>query len=623
MTGTTDRYGFTTDLSGPTAVTHFAVLALAVGYTVTVVVHDPPLASMVGGNLLSSTERVQLLTSVVVWTVIAAVAMVAGFRWLQHRTGWPATIGELIAGLWPLSLLPVAWYVFDTRIWLMAPLLLYVICLATFAYCVLRTEWPGGRESRPLPSTLRKIAAPSILILAITAYVVYVSIHSIANHYSLGTAAYDLGIHENTLWNTVHGDFFYSSIEGGSHLGVHTSFIMLIMVPFYAVAPSTETVLVIQALVLGLAAWPLFLLARKMLDHSGQALAIALIWLAHPAVGGANFYDFHAVAFAPVLLFTAAFFWWDERWLPFWVAVALLLSVKEEMAILVLLLGLATVVGGRRAHGAALIAVGVAAYVVLQHVVIPHFAGDQHSYAWYYTDMIPGGEGPRGLLVTALLNPVFTLGHALTQPKILFVLQLFAPLALLPFASARGALLVSYGLAATILASRPALHQIGFQYALTLLAMGCIAALLALHRRSPRFRNRALAAAVMLAIVTCFHYGMIWPRHNFTGGFNTIDFDYSEADRARHAELQRLIDLIPDEATVLASENLVPHVARRHTVDTERYARHRQSILYDAILVHNNDTPQRLRELPHLGGLRGYELAERTRHFVLFIRRTG
>jgi uncharacterized membrane protein len=217
-----------------------------------------------------------------------------------------------------------------------------------------------------------------------------------------------------------------------------------------------------------------------------------------------------------------------------------------------------------------------------------------------------------------MLNPVFTLKYALTQPKLLYVFQLFAPLAMLPFFTARGVALISYGLAATLLASRAPLHQIGFQYALTLLALGFVGALLALHRFSDNGRRRAITAAVLLAIVTCFHYGMIWPRHHFTGGFTTIDFDYSERDRERYRELKELTALIPQEATVLASENLVPHVSQRRIVETTRHAHDRKFRHYDFILVVNDGDAQRLRRTPGLNGLKDYDIARRSKSFILF-----
>jgi uncharacterized membrane protein len=607
----------TRPLEGTTAFAHAGVLALSLGYSAMVVVHRPPLAAMFGGSLLPTPLRSDLMQSLGLWSVATAVLLAVGLKW-SRRDGRPTTLGELVAGLWPLTLLPLAFYVFTISAWSASPVLLYTITTAACGYCVLRTEFPGRKRSWSIPPTLENAGPWVLLGAAIAAYVVYVSIHTIQHHWSLGTSAFDLGIQENILWNTVHGDILYSSLMGGNYLGIHTSLVLLLVAPIYALAPSTETLLVLQATVLGMAALPLYLVARSVLENNRQGLLVAVLWLTHPAVAGANFFDFHPIVFSPLLLFTAVYFWWLQRWAPFWISIALLLSVKEELSIIVVLLGIVTMIGGNHRQGFQIMAAGAVAYVVLQHLVIPHFAGGAHSYSWYYSDIIPSGEGPRGLVTTLLLNPLFAIKFILTQPKALYVFQLFAPLAFLPFLTARGAILVSYGLAATLLASRPPLHEIGFQYALTLLALGFVGALLALRRFSETGRRRALTAAVLLAVVTCFHYGMIWPRHHFTGGFSTIDFNYSERDRQRFRELSELIDQIPADHAVLASENLVPHVAQRRIVETTRHVHDRKFPHYDSILLVNDGEVQRLRQMPGLNGLRNHEIAARSEGFILF-----
>jgi uncharacterized membrane protein len=605
-------------LSGVAAVGLAAVLCLALGSALMILVHRPPLAAMIGGALLTTAERSELVVTLLLGAAVAAGLIVAAGATARRRGRDDVALGRMVAVLWPLTLAPVALYAFDTAAWSAAPVLLYTVTCAACAACVVVAELPGSDRRRKAEARLHRLGPRLALALAIAGYIVYVSLHTIANHRSLGTAAFDLGIHENLLWNTVHGDPFYSSLMGGHYLGVHTSVIVLLTAPVYALLPATETMLVLQTIALGAAAWPLFLLARRILGSEPQALVVALIWLTHPAVGGANFYDYHPVAFAPVILLTALVFWVDGRWRPCSVAIALLLTVKEEMAVVVALLGLATIAGGRRRAGIVLIAVGAAAYLVLQHLVIPHFAGGAHSYAWYYEEMIPAGEGPRGLLTTVLVNPLHALRLAATPDRLLFVFQMFAPLAFLTFATARGWLLTSYGLAATLLASRPPLHQIGFQYALTLLALGFAGALLALQRLAPGMRRRALTAAVMLAVVTCYHYGMIWPRHHFTGGFHAIDFDYDAAERARYDELRGLVARIPADARVVASEELVPHVARRREVETLRYGAGKRHLSFDAALVFNDGSADRARRLPGLAPPLSLTV-EHTPHFVLIL----
>lgn len=608
--------------TGPSAITKAATIAIAAGYTLMVAIHRPPLAEMAEGLLLPTAQRNQLLLSLVLGAAFVAVLMAATLFWARKAHRWPFSIEELVAALWPLTLLPVAFYAFDPRAWLATPLLLYFVTTAACIICVARTQWPPSPNPTPAESSFLHRHWPTLaLISAIIAYVAYVSTHTILNHRSLGTGAYDLGVQENVLWNTIHGEFLFSSLMDGHYFGVHASLVLLPIAVVYAVFPATETLLVLQTIAIALAAWPLFLLARRILEDAGSALVLALIWLTHPAVAGGNFYDFHSTVFAPVVLFGALYFRQCRRWMAFWIFIVLLLMVKEDQSILVVLLGGLTLIEGDRRRGWTLIITGTAAYAFLQHGVIPHFAGHDHSYTWYYTEMIPSGESPRGLLTTVVLNPIHSLQVALTRAKILYFFQLFAPLAFLPFLTSRGWLLTSYGLASTMLATRPALNQLGFHYSLPLLCMAFLAALLALEKRPPDWRNRAITAAVMLAVVTCFHYGMIWPRHNFSGGFSRVDFDYSEDDRARYTALVQLVALIPDDASVLANEELVPHVARRQTIETERYVGERQALPYDYILANDDETLDRLRELPSLNALEDYVVVGKNPHFVLYERR--
>ena len=150
-------------LEGTAAFVHFGVLALAVGYAVMVTIHRPPLAAMVGGALLPPPLRSHLLQSVALWSLAAATLMAACLHWSRRRGGWPTTLGELVAGLWPLTLLPLAWYVFDIKVWSVSPVLLYAVTTTSCAYCVIRTELPGIHRRWSIPPSLRR-HAPNILL---------------------------------------------------------------------------------------------------------------------------------------------------------------------------------------------------------------------------------------------------------------------------------------------------------------------------------------------------------------------------------------------------------------------------------------------------------------------------
>ena len=64
------------------------------------------------------------------------------------------------------------------------------------------------------------------------------------------------------------------------------------LVPIYALAPRAETLLIIQATLIGAAVIPLFLFSRNRLGPY-QAVSIAAMYVFYAPLHGGNLYDFH------------------------------------------------------------------------------------------------------------------------------------------------------------------------------------------------------------------------------------------------------------------------------------------------------------------------------------------
>ncbi len=84
------------------------------------------------------------------------------------------------------------------------------------------------------------------------------------------------------------------------HFGSHATLFSFVIVPFYALYQHAETLLVFQAVMIGAAAVPLFLFARRHVSD-WVATALALAYLMSPAVQGSNLYDFSLSAARPLL----------------------------------------------------------------------------------------------------------------------------------------------------------------------------------------------------------------------------------------------------------------------------------------------------------------------------------
>ena len=540
----------------------------------------PETSTGVPGFGLSTPARQRFGLIVLAGVVLGAGAGLTTMALQRQGRRIGAALAHAIERAAPLSPLSVLVVLLAPEGWRTTPgasfLLLAAACGVT--WWALR-----GRRAKPQASPRHEPtgrgngrAAAAVVTAAILGYASLTTWGTVRQHRMLETRAFDLAIMENTLWNTCQGRPFESALEGGSHLGVHSSFILATLLPVYCAAPRPEVLLAAQAVLLALSAWPLFLIARHLLDDRRAAALLTLAYLVHPALAGASFYDFHELAFTPLLFLSSFYLLLTRRWVALAACVVLLLLVKEDMSILVFLLGVASL--GRREWrpGVALMAAGVASYGLFQHLVIPHFAGGQRSFTWYYPDLVPPGEGPSGLLLSVLIAPVQALSHATTHPKLLYCAQLLVPLLCLPLLGARAMILASYGLAAALFASREPLYSLGFQYALLILpalAIGAAEGLATIRERRARLVTPLLIALAVSSAVAVSTFGP--PSGNFRSGFRTVRFAASEDDARRWREVQSALSLIPDHGAVTASETLVPHVARRRRVQTIRYAEQR------------------------------------------------
>ncbi|MEW6610200.1 MAG: DUF2079 domain-containing protein [Patescibacteria group bacterium] len=208
-----------------------------------------------------------------------------------------------------------------------------------------------------------------VFILCIALYTIVFSCISLWKYNGLRYNARDLAIYNQILWqlqdtrnekqDTNIVDNFYSSIQGHNYLGDHVEPILLLIAPLYALFPDPRTVLIIQTLALALAAIPLFLITKIVLaasvsrqEHGSMAPwlhawlppCVGVLWLLHPAVQNANLFEFHSLAFAPLVLF---FLFWAHLKVQanalhpslFILFLLLSLSVREDVALITFPLG--------------------------------------------------------------------------------------------------------------------------------------------------------------------------------------------------------------------------------------------------------------------------------------------
>ena len=220
-------------------------------------------------------------------------------------------------------------------------------------------------------------------------------------HYTFGTASYDLVIFDQAVRSYAHLQPGTSIIKGlhnfgnpnFSVLGDHWSPILAVLAPLYWIFNSPVNLLMAQAVLFALAIPPVWLFTRRAFGGGKKATIAAYIvsaayGLSWPIAAAAAF-NFHEVAFAPVLTAVALERIQAGRLRTALIAMAGMLLVKEDMGLMVASIGLYLLikrsrsVPRQRLVGLILIVVGLVDTIVAVYVLIPAFGG-RSDYYWAY-----------------------------------------------------------------------------------------------------------------------------------------------------------------------------------------------------------------------------------------------
>jgi uncharacterized membrane protein len=272
---------------------------------------------------------------------------------------------------------------------------LAVPLLAASAAWLIARVGPHAEPGRRLPDW----AAPACFALAAAAFFVQPALR----HWQFGSGAKDMGLFVQQHWLLAHGHVPYNTILDMHMFADHLTFIDVLVAPLFRLWDGAETLLLVQALGVASAVFPLVGLGRALLDDERAGLVAAGAWLLSPEVHSGLMFDYNPgnigaagliwtawalVARGPVLVALAAIF-----------TCACKTNLDVYVAVLALGLALLRAVAWKRALPVA--AAALALFAVEIGVVFPMFreGGFRH---WDYQEL---GPGPAEISAQALRHP--------------------------------------------------------------------------------------------------------------------------------------------------------------------------------------------------------------------------
>jgi len=359
----------------------------------------------------------------------------------------------------------------------------------------------------------------------------------------------------------------------GAHfllLADHWSPALALFAPLYWIHDSPATLLVAQGVLFALAIPPLWAYTRRQLGL-GAAYFVCVAYALSLPVMEAVVFDFHEVAFVPVL--TAVLverFDAGRRWHAILAAAALLL-VKEDMGLLLAGFGCYLLLTRRRWTGLAFVVGGLGATWAATQLLIPAFGGSATFY-WAYDQF---GSTLGGALIGVITHPLHALRVFVTPwVKGRTMIGLLATFGFLPLASPMVVAVLPL-LAERMLASGyPLWWQAKFQYDAFVVMMLCCAAVdgaARLQRRCPKLPERwdklppgrtPLSPATLWAAAICAGALVYVPSSPFGSLVHPGFYGVNARMRAAAAAIAH----VPAGVEVEASNNLGPRLSGRDTV---------------------------------------------------------
>lgn len=280
------------------------------------------------------------------------------------------------------------------------------------------------------PDTHKKIAW-SVLIVSIISYVLIMGFQSVLRYTTFKATAFDMGNMDQVLWNTIHGRFFQFTNQDidwygpPNRLGIHVEPIMLLVSLLYVYHADPRILLIFQTMVLAAGAPAVFLLSRRYLPAWPFLAAIlSVAYLLSPAILGINIFDFHPDSLATPFFLYAILALTYRRYAWFLVLCVFACTCKEDMPLIVAMLGILLIWKYKLPRLGLVLIVGgsIWAFIAFK-VVIPHFyTGVLANNFWYRYAAL--GSTPAAAVVNLFFHPWIIFAQIITLDRLYYIFSL-------------------------------------------------------------------------------------------------------------------------------------------------------------------------------------------------------
>lgn len=404
-----------------------------------------------------------------------------------------------------------------------------------------------------------------ILLIFWGVYVLYFSIASILRYNNYYTGRFDLGNMAQTVWNTVHGNFFMLTNPNGteevSRLAFHADFILILLSPLYFIWEDPRILLLAQTIILSFGGIFVYLISKHVLRNELISLVLAFCFFLNPAVNYTNLYDFHSVTLATTFLLGAFYFILKKNYKLVILFLFLAGITKEQVWLINALFGIYLVLFLKQKRlGISLFASSILIFYLLVWIAIPNSLGKEHFALEFYSDY---GSSPGEVIKNVILHPLSALQTLLLPDRIGYIKQLFLPFGYLSILGLPFLIFAFPDLGLNLLSNFPPMHQIYYQYSATItpfIFLSVIYAIRFIRNKAPEIPLSAFSGVLIIfTLVSAYDFGPL----PFAKKPN---MDMFNKPLSTKTHVDSYIEMLPKSESISASNNLGSHLSHRKNI---------------------------------------------------------
>jgi uncharacterized membrane protein len=402
-----------------------------------------------------------------------------------------------------------------------------------------------------------------IWVLAGLFFVMYFHL-ALMRHWHFESNGYDLGIFDQAIWKYSQFKSPYITVHSKNILGEHFHPILIALAPVYWLIQRAEVLLFVQALALSVAAIPVYLFAKKRVEHI-PALLLSFSYLVFWGVQLTNNYDFHEVSIAVPFIAMAIYTADAKKWRWYYVAIIFMLLCKENMSLLLVGMAFWLLTQKQYVHALSSFVVGSVWFYVVVNYLIPKFSGSVYGF-WYYSKL---GANAGEAITTMLTKPLSVFSILTDLPvKKRTLLLLFLPFLFLVFLSPLLFVLAPLILE-RFLSDTENLWVANYHYNATIAPVLAMAAADTIRRISLLVRHKEIRPKLILALSLLIAFAGAYATWNRGFPLSAYAhpkrlhlFSLTQSQKDGHDAVK----VIPQGSSVSAQDPIIPHLSHRDEI---------------------------------------------------------